>query len=105
MQMAKDGYRDLFEDWQPYFRSVHEQPLRLQKTLLRIMSTLDDTCIIHRVGYERAQEVKAEAAALLEDFSEEGLKEMCVRYAAEGVSPGGAADMLALTIFMDSIVN
>ena len=33
------------------------------------------------------------------------LKEMCTRYAAEGISPGGAADMLALTIFIDSILN
>ena len=77
----------------------------LQKTLLRIMSTLDDTCVIHRVGYERAQEVKKEAKALLEDFSEEGLREMKKRYDAEGISPGGAADMLALTILIDSLTN
>ncbi len=75
----------------------------LQKTLLRIMSTLDDTCVIHRVGYERAQEVKKEAKALLEDFSEDGLREMKKRYDAEGISPGGAADMLALTILIDSL--
>ncbi len=77
----------------------------LQKTLLRIMSTLDDTCVIHRVGYERAQEVKEEAKTLLEDFSEDGLREMKQRYDAEGISPGGAADMLALTILIDSLTN
>ncbi|MBQ6178381.1 MAG: GNAT family N-acetyltransferase [Bacteroidales bacterium] len=77
----------------------------LQKTLLRIMSTLDDTCVIHRVGYERAQEVKKEAGALLDNFSEEGLREMKKRYDAEGISPGGAADMLALTILIDSLTN
>ena len=77
----------------------------LQKTLLRIMSTLDDTCVIHRVGYERAQEVKEEAKTLLEDFSKEGLREMKKRYDAEGISPGGAADMLALTILIDSLTN
>ncbi len=77
----------------------------LQKTLLRIMSSLDDTCVIHRVGYNRAQEVKEEAKALLDNFSEEGLKEMKKRYDAEGISPGGAADMLALTIFVDSLIN
>ena len=103
MQMALDGYRDLYEDWLPYWRSVQDDPFRIQKTLLRIMSGLDDTCVLHRVGYDRAQEVKAEADALLETFSEDGLKDMCGRYAAEGISPGGAADMLALTIFMDSI--
>ena len=75
-----------------------------QMLLLRIMSTLDDSCMIKRVGYERAQEVKREAAELLEDFSEEKLDKMCARYAQEGISPGGAADMLALTIFIDSII-
>ena len=84
-------------------RSGTAEPL--QKTLLKIMSTLDDTCVIHRVGYERAQEVKIEAKALLEDFSEEGLREMKKRYDAEGISPGGAADMLALTILIDSLTN
>ena len=84
-------------------RSGTAEPL--QKTLLRIISTLDDTCVIHRVGYERAQEVKNEARALLEDFSEEGLIEMKKRYDAEGISPGGAADMLALTILIDSLTN
>jgi triphosphoribosyl-dephospho-CoA synthetase len=33
------------------------------------------------------------------------LKEMCERYARERISPGGAADMLALTIFMESILH
>ena len=84
-------------------RSGTAEPL--QKTLLRIMSTLDDTCVIHRVGYERAQEVKNEAGALLDNFSEEGLREMKKRYDAEGISPGGAADMLALTILIDSLTN
>ena len=105
MQMARDGYRDLHEDWLPYYRSIHDQPFRLQKTLLRIMSTLDDTCILHRAGYERAQQVKEEAKELLAHFSEERLMQMNARYNLEGISPGGAADMLSLTIFMDSILN
>ena len=114
MQMAREGYRDLFEDWLPYYRSVRKEPFGLQKTLLRIMSMLDDTCVIHRAGYDRAQQVKAEAKALLEEWEIAGqagndgvaaLKTLCARYAAEGISPGGAADMLALTIFMESILH
>ena len=68
------------------------------------MSTLDDTCVVKRVGQQRAEEVKKEAGELLKDCSEEKLEKMCERYAAEGISPGGAADMLALTIFIDSII-
>ncbi len=121
MQMAKEGYKELFEDWLPYYASVKADAHGLQKTLLRIMASLDDTCVIHRAGYARAQEIKAEAQALMKEIpgqagnDEDGgpstgsgtasLKAMCERYAAEGISPGGAADMLALTIFMDSILN
>ena len=118
MQMAKDGYKELFEDWLPYYRRIKAEEYGLQKTLLRIMATLDDTCVIHRVGYERAMAVKAEAKALLKEIPGQAgndeavmadlighLKELCESYAAEGISPGGAADMLALTIFIDSIFN
>ena len=105
MQMAKEGYKELFEDWLPYYRRIKAEEYGLQKTLLRIMATLDDTCVIHRVGYERAMAVKAEAKALAERFDMGKLKTMCSSYAAEGISPGGAADMLALTIFIDSIFN
>ena len=105
MQMAKDGYKELFEDWLPYYRACHFERSREICTLLRIMATLDDTCVIHRAGYARAQEIKAEAKTLADHFDIEKLQGMCERYAAEGISPGGAADMLALTIFIDSIFN
>ena len=106
MQMAKDGYKELFEDWLPYYRGIKAEEYGLQKTLLRIMATLDDTCVIHRVGYERAMAVKDEAKALLKEIPGQAgndeavmadlighLKELCESYAAEGISPGGAADI------------
>ena len=91
--MADEGYRQLFEDWLPYYAAGAGE----LKTLLRIMSTLDDTCVIKRVGKERAQKVKTESES-------EAPEVLCERYAAEGISPGGAADMLALTIFIHSII-
>ena len=97
--MAADGYRQVFEDWLPYYRSG----AGALRTLLRIMSTLDDTCVVHRVGEKRAQEVKREADEILRCAQNDKLMEMCNRYAAEGISPGGAADMLALTIFISYI--
>ena len=104
-RMALGGYRELFEDWLPYWRSVKNEKYGPQKTLLRIISSLDDTCVIHRTGLGRAQEVKAEAAALLADFSPEKLQEMNSRYVSERVSPGGSADMLALTMLADALIN
>ena len=91
--MAAEGYRPLFEHWLPFFRQSGPQ-----KTLLKIMSTLDDTCVIKRAGAERAQLVKQEALTINPIV-------LCGRYAAAGISPGGAADMLALTIFIHSIIS
>ena len=68
------------------------------------MSTLDDTCIVHRAGEKRALEVKKEAGELLKDFDEDRLQHMCGVFREENISPGGAADMLALTIFIDSVI-
>ena len=105
-EMAEGGYKPLFEDWLPQYGSVvHSQDECLQKTLLRIMSVLDDTCVLKRVGADRAAQVKRETQMLLDHFTEEGLRELCMRFSAEGISPGGAADMLALTIFTQSIIN
>ena len=95
--MAAEGYNKLFEDWLPFYRQEQDA----LKTLLRIMSTLDDTCVVKRVGAERAKEVKREAASVMPDL----IGHLCERYAAEGISPGGAADMLALTIFIHSIIS
>ena len=104
-ELASEGYKALFEDWLPYYASVKADAYGLQKTLLRIMATLDDTCVIHRAGYARAQAIKAEANALAAHLDMDSLKTLCEQYASAGISPGGAADMLALTIFMDSILN
>ena len=104
-KMAVEGYRQLFEDWLPFYRSGAGE----LKTLLRIMSTLDDTCVVKRVGAERALEVKEETKRIMQEMADQVghdgdlIGGLCERYAAEGISPGGAADMLALTMFIQSI--
>ena len=105
LKMAQGGYRELFEEWLPYYRSLEGDPHRMQKTLLKIMSTLDDTCIIHRAGESRAKEIKADAANLLQHFGEKELQEMKERLDAARVSPGGSADMLALTVLADNLLT
>ena len=73
--------------------------------LLHIMSELDDTNVIHRVGYDKAQQVKQDARELLDNFSVSGLEQMNRDFIALNISPGGSADMMALTIFIHSILN
>ena len=107
LAMAREGYEQLFTDWLPLLRNLKDQgdPYAHHKTLLRIMSQIDDTNILHRRGAEVAQQVKTEAARLLADFSPEQLETMNRRFIAENISPGGAADMLALTIFIQTIIT
>ena len=77
--------------------------------LLTIMRTLDDTCVLHRGGEAALRTMQAGAGAALDaggtgtpagrrafDALESGLL-------AHHASPGGAADLLAATLFVDSI--
>lgn len=77
--------------------------------LLALMSSLDDTCILYRAGIDALALVKQGAAGVLEAgglSSSAGraafayLDELVLRL---GVSPGGSADMLAATMFLDFV--
>ena len=117
---AREGYEMLFAEWLPFYieRRKEHDTYTLHKTLLRIMCDLDDTNVIYRTDLATAEEVKQEARALLDSFSKAhtaedkekriaaellALKDMDKRYTARNISPGGAADMLSLTIFIGSI--
>ncbi|WP_370789734.1 GNAT family N-acetyltransferase [Leyella stercorea] len=116
---AREGYEMLFAEWLPFYieRRKERDAHTLHKTLLRIMCDLDDTNVIYRTDLATAEEVKQEARALLDSFSKAhtaedkekriaaellALKDMDKRYTARNISPGGAADMLSLTIFIGS---
>ena len=105
LENARAAYPELFADWLPYYLSLECDPFRCHKTLLHIMTTLDDTNILHRRGEEGLARAKSEAARLLEDFSESGLSSLNKDFIRENISPGGSADMLSLTIFINSIIN
>ena len=125
---AREGYEKLFAEWLPFYneRRKNHDAHALHKTLLRIMCDLDDTNVIYRTNVATAEEVKQEARALLTSFEEAyaaqdkekcasaieekcasaellALKDMDRRYTARNISPGGAADMLSLTVFIGSI--
>ena len=125
---AREGYEKLFAEWLPFYnerRKSHDAHA-LHKTLLRIMCNIDDTNVIYRTNVVTAEEVKQEARALLASFEEAyaaedkekcasaieekcasaellALKDMDRRYTERNISPGGAADMLSLTVFIGSI--
>lgn len=102
---AQNGYQLLFSHWLPYYSGLNSDPQRLHKTLLLIMSMLDDTNVAYRKGADEMKHVKDEARALLDDFSLAKLSQMNSDFTARNISPGGCADMLSLTFFVHSLIN
>ncbi len=105
LDMAREGYRDLFETWMPFLQRHRSEADALHRTLLLIMTSLDDTNICHRRGPEGLERVKAESGRLLDDFSMDGLAAMNELFTKENLSPGGSADMLALTLFAEGLLT
>ncbi|MBP1970033.1 triphosphoribosyl-dephospho-CoA synthase [Virgibacillus natechei] len=76
-------------------------------TLFAIMAELDDTCILYRGGYSALTIVKKRASKIIEHnkLNWNELKRLNKEMIEMGVSPGGSADLLAATLFLDKIEN
>jgi triphosphoribosyl-dephospho-CoA synthase len=79
--------------------------------LLAIMATLDDTCLLHRAGMDglRAAQTGARRTLVLGGTStwrgRAALGELEGALLALNASPGGSADLLAATLFLDKLVQ
>lgn len=80
-------------------------------TLVAVMAALDDTNVITRGGPEALQKLKSYAASILERETPgtdawrsaiTAFNRWCIK---ENISPGGAADTLALALFAERIVQ
>jgi triphosphoribosyl-dephospho-CoA synthase len=77
--------------------------------LFGIMSQLDDTCVLYRGGAEALNTVKSGAQAVLAaggsgtDRGSKRMRMLDAELIRRHVSPGGSADLLAGTIFLDAI--
>ncbi|MEP6587441.1 MAG: triphosphoribosyl-dephospho-CoA synthase [Polaromonas sp.] len=77
--------------------------------LLAILSGLDDTCVLSRAGPAALRALQAHAAAVLAGGGVASLtgrrllRQLDARALALNASPGGAADLLAATLFLDRL--
>ena len=107
---AREGYARVYSSWVPFLRSLPGPDTDAARllTLLRIMSELDDSNILYRCGAAVADEVKARSLELSRQLEAhnvcEAMRVLNEEFAARGISPGGAADMLSLTLFIDKII-
>jgi triphosphoribosyl-dephospho-CoA synthase len=89
-------------------RKYPEEICRLE-ALLSLMAELDDTCVLYRGGVEALSLVKAGAQAVLDAGGHSNadgrqrLRALDRELLARHVSPGGSADLLAATIFLDAL--
>jgi len=79
--------------------------------LLAIMATLDDTCLLHRAGLAGLQAGQQGARGVLElggsstASGRAALVELDRTLLSLNASPGGSADLLAATLFIDMLVR
>jgi triphosphoribosyl-dephospho-CoA synthase len=89
-------------------RGLNEVEARLD-TLLTIMSRLEDTCLLYRGGRRALTAAQHGAISVLDAGGAATLSGMRQLKIMErtlldlGVSPGGSADLLAATLFMDTL--
>lgn len=76
------------------------------RALLALMTCVEDSNILRRSGLEALRSVQSRAKALLErGFHMDELRRMNDDFVRENLSPGGSADLLAVTIFLYEIQN
>jgi triphosphoribosyl-dephospho-CoA synthase len=89
-------------------RGASEECARLD-ALMAIMASLDDTCLLHRGGIAALETAKAGARAVLaaggtaETAGMERLRRLHTELMALWASPGGSADLLGVTLFLDGL--
>ena len=85
------------------------EPTAQVNALLAIMARLDDTCVLARAGRAGLADVQAGAEAVLDAggigalAGRRRLHELEATMQACQASPGGAADLLAATLFLDRL--
>lgn len=71
---------------------------------MKIISEIDDSNAIYRAGLRKAEEARRKAGSLVNsDSLLSSLAILNEDFKRDNISHGGAADMLALTFFADSV--
>lgn len=106
---AERGLPAVFNSSLPVYRESRDlsQNARLVQTLLTIMEFCEDTNILYRHSWETLKEVQARAGLVLAlggMRTAEGIKATAAMdedFSRRGISPGGSADLLGVTVLAD----
>ncbi len=98
---AAEGFPSVREVALPYLRAHEKEDCKYQHALLHLIALGKDTNMIARGGYETAQESVGEVRALLKKGEPDmkTIEALDERFIGKNLSPGGSADLLALSMF------
>lgn len=110
--VAQSGFAPVFERSLPFFleqKTRFDEEIALKRTLLFLMSFVDDSTLWSRGGLKGLAFAKSEAQKILDvALEKEDLDEALRRFdqtmIQKNLSPGGSADLLALTWLLSKIV-
>lgn len=107
---AQEGFPVVFETALPFLES-HSEKLDFQnketleellsQTLLKIMANTNDSNVLYRKGAKIAEELKKLASETL--LNKDNYNKLASFCSEEQISPGGSADMLAVTMFFYNV--
>ena len=104
---AEAGYPAVLETGLPVLQKGLQQGLSLNDAgcaaLLHLLAVTDDTNLIHRSDRQTQLQVQAQVAQLLKNSpypSAEALEALDREFIEKNLSPGGSADLLAVTYFL-----
>ena len=108
---AENGFPIVFDFSLNFYdeNSHMDMNSRLTYTLLAIMSECEDTTILHRHSHETLNNLQEQSKKILQDQKLnnkdqlENIKNLDNYNIENRISPGGCADLLALTIFMSKV--
>ena len=104
---ATSGFLSVREIGLPALEAALAQGASLQQAgkaaLLALMARVMDSNIIRRAGMDVQHWVMAEAARLQHNFTDDDLAALDAEMIRRNISPGGSADLLAVTLFLHFI--
>lgn len=106
------GFPAVLQTGLPILQAGLKQGLSLNDagacTLLHLLAVTDDTSLIHRCDRDTQLQIQKKLTSLLADTpypSMETIKELDKEFIEKNLSPGGSADLLALTYFLHFLLQ
>ncbi len=107
---AQQGFPTVGSTGLPVLRDCLKNGLSINDAgciaLLHMLSVSDDTNLIHRSNRQTQLDVKAKIADLLKKDpfpSKDTIRALDTEFIEQNLSPGGTADLLAMTYFLDAL--